>query len=178
VVRSGFTMVEIMVVVVIVGLMAGIVTVSWRSTLPSAQLNSTVRVLSERINGTRADAIARNLEYRIYYDIDNDEYWVETPFAVEGGRLAHGDEERQLLFETKLEPTVSFHEITIDGETYNDGVVYVRFDPLGASSDHLIVIHQTIFDRYFSIEVLALTGLVRFHEGLFQREPPRDGDFD
>jgi Tfp pilus assembly protein FimT len=171
-------MVEIMVVIVIVGLMAGIVAISWQSSLPRAQLNSTVRVLSERIHGARADAIARNLEFRIYYDIDNDEYWVETPFALEGGRLAYGDEERVLLFETKLEPTVAFREVTIDGETYTDGVVYVRFDPLGASSDHCIVLEQTIFERFFTIEVLALTGLVRFHEGLFERDPPRDGDFD
>ena len=24
------------------------------------------------------------------YDLDNDEYWVETPFALEGGRFASG----------------------------------------------------------------------------------------
>ena len=176
--RAGFSLVEILAVLIILALMAGIAAVNWQASLPREQLNSTVRVLAERINGARADAIARNLEFQIVYDLENDRYWVETPYALEGGRLAQGDEERATLFETTLEDTITFHEITIDGETYDDGVVFVRFSPLGASNDHLIVLHQGVFDRYFTIEVLALTGLVRFHDGYFVREEPRDGDFD
>ena len=34
------------------------------------------------------------------------------------------------------------------------------------------------FDRYFTIEVLALTGLIKFHEGIYERETPKDADFD
>ncbi len=176
--RAGFSLVEILAVLVILGLMAGIATVSWQATLPRAQLNTSVRVLSERIHGTRADAIARNLEFRLYYDIEKNRYWVETPYALEGGRLAVGDEEHAIVFETPLEQSIAFHEIVIDGEVYTDGTVYVRFDPLGAASDHRIILYQEMFDRYFTIEVLALTGLVRFHDDFFEREPPRDGDFD
>jgi hypothetical protein len=53
----------------------------------------------------------------------------------------------------------------------------VRFDPLGAASDHTIVLVQPEYERHYTIEVLALTGLVRFHDGVFQREPPQEGDF-
>lgn len=174
---GGFSLVELLAVLVILGLLSGIAAVSWQASMPRAQLNASVRILAERIAGTRADAIARSLEFKLYYDIDRGRYWVETPFALEGGRLAVGDEERSILFETALEDGIRFHEIVIDGEPYSDGTVYVRFDPLGAASDHRIVLYQEIFDRYFTVEVLALTGLVRFHDGLFEREPPRDGDF-
>ena len=162
---------------VVLGLIAGVAAVSWRSSLPRAQLNTTVRELSDRVHGTRADAIARNLEYRIYYNIDENSYWIETPFAIEGG-IANGDQEKLTVSYSKLAETIAFHEITIDGETYSDGIVFVRFDPLGASSDHMVVLYQEIFDRYYTMEVLALTGLVRFHDEFFEREEPKDGDFD
>lgn len=176
--RAGFSIVELLGVLVILALMTSIVAISWQASLPREKLNSTVRALAERINGARADAIARNLEFRIYYDIDEGRYWVETPFSAEEPGLARGDEPRVRVFETDLDPTVAFREVTIDGEPYNDGIVFVRFDPLGASNDHQIVLYQEIFDRYYTIEVLALTGLVRFHDGFFEREEPRDGDFD
>ena len=162
---------------VVMALIAGVAAISWQATLPRAQLNSSVRELSDVLHGARADAIARNLEYRILYDIDNDRYWVETPFSIEGG-LALGDEERAIAFQSDLKESVAFNKITIDGEDYIDGIVHVRFDPLGASSDHTVVLYQELFDRYFTIEVLALTGLIRFHDDFFEREEPRDGDFD
>ncbi|MFT5286970.1 MAG: prepilin-type N-terminal cleavage/methylation domain-containing protein [Planctomycetota bacterium] len=175
--QVGFSMVELLAVMVVLGLIAGVAAVSWQASIPRAQMNSSVRELSDILHGARADAIARNLEYKIQYDIDNNSYWVETPFSIEGG-LAYGDEERAIAFESQLKESVAFNKITVDGEEYFDGIVHVRFDPLGASSDHTVVLHQEIFDRYFTVEVLALTGLVRFHDDFFEREEASDGDFD
>ncbi len=175
--RAGFSLVELLGVLVVLGLIAGIAALSWRSSLPRAQLNTTVRELSDRIHGTRADAIARNLEYRIHYNFEESRYWVETPFALDGG-IAFGEQERMTINQSELSETIAFHEITIDGEKYSDGTVFVRFDPLGASSDHTVVLYQEIFERYYTMEVLALTGLVRFHDDFFEREPPDEGDFN
>ena len=69
-------------------------------------------------------------------------------------------------------------QVTIDDRTYYDGEVYVRFDPLGAASYHTVVLRQDIFDREFTIEAMPLTGDIRFHEGLFKREPAQENDFD
>lgn len=175
--RAGFTIVELMVVVVIIGLMAGIVTLSWTAVVPSTHLSKDVRTLASRISGARSDAIARNNEFQIVYNIDEDRYWVRPPFNKEG-RVELREEERAILFETKLSDGVTFSEITIDGQSYNDGLVKVRFDPLGASNDHTILLHHETVDRYHTIEVLALTGLLHFHDGIFKRDEVDDGDFN
>lgn len=175
--RAGFSLVELLVVVVILGLLAGVTTVSWRSIAPRTALNTDLRTLAARISTARSDAIARNSEFQIIYDIDNGKYWIRPPFNADG-QYEPLEEERDILFLTVLKPGVRFREITIDGETYTDGLVKVRFDPLGASNDHAILLHHEPYDRYHTIEVLALTGLLRFHDGIYRRELPDDGDFN
>jgi Tfp pilus assembly protein FimT len=169
-----------MVVVLIIGMVAGIAMVSWQMMLPRQQLNSDVRALAARIQGTRSEAIARNDEFRLYYHLDEDRYWVETPYRVGGGFVMRevDEEQRLYVFETELSSGVEFVSVTIDDIEYANGVVFVRFDPLAASSAHTVVLYQELFDRYFTIEVLALTGLIKFHEGIYERPPAEDADFD
>lgn len=175
--RAGFTIIEMMGIALILGLVAGMVMISWQAVLPRTRLNSDVRTLGSTLYGTRSDAIARNAEFRIFYDLDEERYWIQTPFK-EGGGMALVEEERMVMREERLSKGIEFVEITIDGETYTDGQVFVRFTPMGATSDHRIVLYQKEFDRYFTIEVLALTGLIRFHDGIVEREPPREGEMD
>ena len=73
---------------------------------------------------------------------------------------------------------VSRASVTVGGEVYDSGVVQVVFTPTGRTSSHTVVLSQPLFERMFSIEVLGLTGLIRLHDGIFEREPPRDTDFD
>ena len=86
--RRGFTLVELMAVVMILGLMITLTAANWRRIVPRAQLNAAVRSLSNVLNGTRSEAIARNAEFRVLYDLDNEAYWVETPYKKTGGLAA------------------------------------------------------------------------------------------
>jgi prepilin-type N-terminal cleavage/methylation domain-containing protein len=181
--RAGFTLIELLVILVILGMLATMTAITWQSVLPRTELNSAVRELASTISEARSDAIARNAEFSIeYYFEETDShprgYRVVTPFRVgpQGG-LAVSDEERLARKWSVLPESIFFKSITVDGRRYADGVVTVRFDPLGAASDHLIVLEQQPYENLYTIEVLALTGLVRFHEGEFMREYPRDGDF-
>jgi len=187
--RHGFSLVEIMVVIVILGLMSGIALVSWEALFPNQEFHTAVRKLSDVLHSTRSEAIARSREFRIYYDLENDVYGVRTPFLT-GGGIALSDEDEDL----RTDPTdrvrlwvdendlgrigIDILSVTIDDTVYRDGVVYVRFDALGSSSYHTIVLHQQIFDRSFTVEALPLTGDIRFHEGVFEREIADEGDFD
>lgn len=172
-------MIELMVTIVILGLMAGIVSVSWERLLPGETLKSAVRVLSSRIYESRTEAIARSMDFRILYDLQNHSYWVQLPYDEEG-RFEPNYEDRQSVYFTKLPDGLTFDSLTVDGATYQGGSdpVFVRFDPLGASNAHTIVLRQASPERYFTIEVLGLTGAVRFHDGFFEREEPMDSDFD
>jgi prepilin-type N-terminal cleavage/methylation domain-containing protein len=177
--RAGFSLIELLVVVTILGMMVGVTTISWRSIAPRTHLDTDLRTLAARIAGTRSDAISRNAEFQIVYDLDNGAYWVRPPFNAEG-EYEPDEADRAILYRTELHDGVEFAEITIDGEKYvpGDGLVKVRFDPLGASNDHRLVLFHRTFERWHTIEVLALTGRLEFHDYHFERQEATDSDFD
>lgn len=179
--EQGFTLVELMVVVMILGLIGGIAVTSWASLLPNQQFNSAVRNLSEVLYGTRSDAIARNREFRIQYDLDQDTYRVRTPFKPGGGFATTEEEDetqRQWAHETDLKKSgIDLLQITVDDQVYTDGKVEVYFLPMGGSAHHVVQLSQPLFEREFTLEVLPLTGEIRMHDGLFTRDPVDEGDF-
>jgi prepilin-type N-terminal cleavage/methylation domain-containing protein len=191
--RCGFTLAELMVVVVIIGLMTGAVVLNMHRMVPKEQFVSDVRALSERVHGARSDAVSQNVELWIHYDLDNEKYWITFPFKVGGGAASYArwdddesgaaqDAEAQAdrirMFETKLSKGVEFVSVTIDGIAYTDGIVLVRFTPQGTSSEHWIVMEQEVTHTVSTIECQGLTGLISFHEGRWDREEAKDTDFN
>jgi Tfp pilus assembly protein FimT len=168
-----------MVVVVIIGLVGGVALSSWASMLPYQRFNTAVRNLSEVLYDTRSRAIAQNREYRIQYDLDEDTYRVRTPFKLDGGfATTETDDERLWIRATDLgDMDIDLVQITVDDRKYTDGRVEVYFQALGASAYHTIYMQQKLFEREFTLELLPLTGEVRLHDGLFEREPVDEGDF-
>jgi len=177
--RRGFTILELVMVVMLLGLVAAGVTAGWEAMVPRAQLNGEVRTLAATLQKARSEAIGRKAEFWVEYDLDEDAYRVLTPFRIGGGLLFEGEDEvnRIILDRHRLVDGVEIASVYIDGVESTQGKALVRFDPLGAASDHAVVLVQPLYENFYTIEVLALTGLIRFHEGLFTREPPQDGDF-
>lgn len=177
----GFTMAELMVVIVIIAMISYTVGIAFEAILPGERLNSTVRALSGVLQSTRSDAIARNAEFWVEYDLDNERYRVHTPYRAGGGRLIGEDDEVEDQFRlpwVMLERGVDLSAVFIAGERYDEGSVMVRFDPLGSASGHSVVLTQPQFGNVFTVEVLALTGSVRLHYEEYYREAPDDGDFN
>lgn len=174
--RSGFTLIEMLGVIVIMALIAGLVTMNWRAILPRTELHSATRILASTIQGAHSEAIARNAVFRIEYDLDKHRYRVNTPYRL-GGGLAANDDDRVSQDWIDLPLSVRFERIQIDGVEYRKGMVYVRFDPLGAASGHIITLEQEPYKDKYTIEVQGLTGMIDYHEGAFERQPPREEDF-
>ncbi len=147
------------------------------ATLPRAQLNSTIHDISAAVAGARSDAISKNGEFRIYYDIDANSFRILTPFKV-GGGYAHRVEDRAALSNHNLPEHVSFERITIDGIEYTQGIVFASFNPLGSATGHTINLVSSPNETISTIEVLPLTGLIRFHYEDFRRDLVTEDDFD
>lgn len=176
--RAGFSLAELLTVIVILGMIATLVTVNWRAILPKSELHSAVRNLSEDLNSTRSEAIGRNAEFRILYDLERRAWRVITPFKSDGnGGLAQTDEERLALPWKVLPESIKFLRIDIDGQSFTQGQCFVRFDALGSSSGHTVVLAQEPENNIYTVEVLGLTGMINFQEGSFVREPPKESDF-
>ena len=182
--RAGFTMVELMIVVAIIGMMTITVSTSIESMLPGERLNTTIRNLSADLRSIRSEAISRGVEFRLIYDLDNERYRWSTPFSLDNGLVREGrdaswEESERIEFSWEVLPEgVEFTSILVAGQPYSTGLVYVSFDPIGTATDHSVIMTQPRYARSFTIEVLALTGLVQMHDGEFIREAPVDGDFN
>ncbi|MEO7155230.1 MAG: hypothetical protein ABI054_11325 [Planctomycetota bacterium] len=181
--RAAFSLVELMGVIVVLALMATMVAVSWQSVLPRAELNKAVRDLSSQLSAVRSDAISRKARFEIQYSFTADEnrpvgYRVVSPFRANGrGGLAAREEERLAFAWHELPASVHFKRIRVDGQDVTDGVISVYFDPLGTSTDHLVILEQLPSGDVHTIEVMALTGDFRLHDGEFVRELPQESDF-
>ncbi len=179
--RAGFSLVELLVVLMILGLMAGVMVIGASAMLPGSYLSQTVHTLAAEVYGARSAAISQNHTYHIEYDIDANRYHLVTPFrkeAREAGELARTEEERLVTNLQEIPRGIEISRITIDGEDYEDGKVRVRFAPNGTVSSHSVLLTQGEYENQFTLEVLPLTGLIRFHDGDFVRELPEEGDFE
>lgn len=175
--RAGFSMAELLGVILVIGLISGIAVASWRTVLPRSQFNAEIRALNATLHSTRSEAIARNTEFTLQYDIDEDSYWVLTPYRL-GGGAAETLEERSRVNERKLPENIDIVEVYIDEEPWVDGIVDVYFTPKGGASTHSVVLQDRTTEEYYTVEVIGLTGLIRLHEGRVIRQAPREGEFD
>lgn len=173
---AGFSLVELVVVLVILALMATIVAVNWRAILPKTELHSTVRDLAATLQTARSEAISRNSVYQVQYDMDQSRWRIVTPFR-EGGVLALVEEERLGLPWNAMPDSVRFQSITVDGIEYQKGVVWARFDPIGTASTHTVLLVQPATDSRFTVEVQGLLGLIDYRQGVWTRPAPREDDF-
>lgn len=180
--RTGFTLVELLIVILILTMGTTVVSLSFEALVPGARLNTSVRVLAGTLADARSNAIARNAEIFIEYDLEGNRYRIASTEHVNGGPWIDGthDEDERIVYSwEKLLPGVEFATLYLAGQVFTDETVYVRFDPLGAVSDHRVTIRQPDYNNEFTIEMLPLTGLIRFHEGVQdERDPPTDRDFD
>jgi Tfp pilus assembly protein FimT len=169
-------MVELLGVLIVLGLIASLVVVNWAGLLPGTELNAAVHNLGAAIQGARSDAVARNGEFRLYYDLEQAAWWVLSPYRSDG--LPAETEEQRLKVQSGFFPeNVAITRVTVGGREYIEGTVYVTFDPLGRAVDHTVTIKHMTFNNTMTVEVLPLTGLVRFHDGEFQRPILMETDF-
>lgn len=179
--RAGFTILELGIVLLILGMVTFAVSVSYDALVPRERLNTSVRELADILRQARSEAMSRNAEFLVEYDLLQHRYRMITPLAKDGSRWVEGVDEEEFRYATQWEPLrpgVEFSQVTLAGTEFSGEVVRVRFDPLGSASDHLVTLAQPVYSTTFTVEVLPLTGLIRFHEGTYERELPTDRDFD
>jgi len=153
--RAGFTMLEMMIVIVVIGIMAGMAVPSFINWIPKMKLKNDAKQNLNFLRQARSMAVSDNNQYGIYFDIANKQiHFFEDTSSPELTSYEFGSDSL-VIPPVSLERNVSFGECSFNGNA-------VIFYPSGsASTSGSIIVQDTISSDYFTISVLASTGRVR-----------------
>jgi type IV fimbrial biogenesis protein FimT len=75
--RDGFSMIELIAVIAVMGIVAAIALPSWRNLLPNYALNNSVRQIQSELHNIKMRAAAENTGFQLAYVQDASEYTIQ-----------------------------------------------------------------------------------------------------
>jgi prepilin-type N-terminal cleavage/methylation domain-containing protein len=183
--KEGFTLIELILVITVIGVIAAIVFPRLDPFLPKRRLKSAARLLSGTISLAYGEAIAENRTYRLYLDTMEDRYWIsevktseetEEDGSAPGIRLGTQFEllqyedgaeniEESMPAEPLLAPKAlpdGVHFSSVDTDAGSDSTAldlpYIEFGPIGNASPATIIL-ITDDGEQFAVYYDGVTGM-------------------
>ena len=160
--RDGFTLLEILIVISILGVLVTLTGLKLDGVTSSARLRSSARRVGSTIQYMQSQSIVQGRYYYIQYDLEENRYRIviAPEYAREGMDLE--GLVKQQYWRPLLEG-VEFEDITFDdGVVVEEDLIDVPFTPTGMKWGFLLhLINEN--GRRFTVEANALTGLVRYY---------------
>lgn len=176
--QGGFTLIEVMAVVLLLGLVMSGVSVSLNRFVPSQQMDSECRQILAKLDLARSSAIAAGRPYTVELNLDEHEYRIFSPYDREG-RIAKTKEDREDLGREVLESGINFAGILRGGNIVNEGVVELVFPASGQHPDVILYLSNDAGEDYdMTVSLGGLTGRAAVIEGHITPGTVRDEDFD
>ena len=183
--RDGFTFLELIIVIAVLGLMFTIGTIKLSSSIPKYSLRTAAKELGTNIEQMRLAAINRGAVCGIRYHFDEQE--ISRPNSTGQGYslLVSGGDQSELRNDSLLQGRQGIDFMVLDrmifensypavrlvsvemrgtGQSYADGEPDVYLSPTGTTGSHIAVL-GTKDGRLFTLRYNALTGAVGFSEG-------------
>jgi prepilin-type N-terminal cleavage/methylation domain-containing protein len=132
--ENGFTLIEAIAVLVIIGLFLSLVTPFAMSALDRIQGNSSVRKLASMLASARSQAVATKTSLVFQGNLDQNQYWVIDPKT----------EDRSEVME--LDRMIQFREFNDGEELLRSGIFSITFYPLGNTSGGAILLEPSDTD--------------------------------
>jgi prepilin-type N-terminal cleavage/methylation domain-containing protein len=176
---GGFTLIEIMAVVLLLGLMLSTVTANLNAVLPNSQSESAARQVLGDLDLARTSAISHGRSFVLSLDLGNSEYRLITPFD-KNGRLARQPEDREALGLVALPKGIHFAGLLDPGslEILQEGVHELVFNSTGSRLDIFLYLSNEAGEEYdLTIHLFGLTGQSEIMEGHAMPVKVSDADF-
>ena len=163
--RRGFTLIELMVVIVILGIIATVIAPNIDRISPKYSLRAGAREIASTIEHCRSQSALTGETYSIVYDLDQMRYWILLPVKMdEYGQPS--EEDREPVRPPRLLPTgVKIVDVTtLDNENHTDGEVQIDFSPFGNTGSHIVLIqYEDNEELKIWVRTNALLGFTTFH---------------
>jgi general secretion pathway protein H len=141
----GVTLLELLVVMALMALIAGLVLPSFGDGVPTSSLKSSARQLAAGLRVARSEAVAQKRETFLVLDL-------------EGRRFKVGSDPREYA----LPPRVELKLFTAQSDLVSERVGSIRFFPDGGSNGGRITVASG--ERKFEVDVDWLTGRVAIYD--------------
>ncbi len=155
---TGFTLLELIVVIMILGMTAFLV-IPRISAFHAGDIKRTSRHLANVIQQLTQDSALSKEQYRLYFNLDTDEYW--TVLVQEKFRETDRSvfvEEKQIGKRNRLPDGILFEDIiTAQKGKVTQGDVFSEFYPVGIEK---IIIHLNEGGAKWTLTANRLTGRV------------------
>jgi type II secretion system protein H len=119
---KGFTLLELILVLLLMGLIAGLTLPFVASTLDRLKLQSEVRQIASALQFTRSEAISKKTLFTFNFDIDKNYYWLAMP------------KQDEVTQSKSIDATVRILDYQRTDETLTEGSFMILFYPRGNSS--------------------------------------------
>jgi general secretion pathway protein H len=135
---SGFTLVELLVVLIVIGLLVALAPIAMHRAVPSLELRTTTRELAAGLRNTRSAAIRDNRETVLTLDVEAGWYRLD----------ARKDEQA-------IPPDIELKLLTATTELEDEGVGRIRFFPDGTSTGGQITLARGENTYYILVDWLS-----------------------
>jgi prepilin-type N-terminal cleavage/methylation domain-containing protein len=159
----GFTLLEVLIVLVIVALIIGIAVPNFRGAFEQSKLESASRNLATMFGTAQHLSVIHRLMFQIKFDSNNQEYQI----VPDSGFLKDNDDLPNFARRHKLPDGVKFGTVTINTPTTSEtgsGLEYLAFYPNGSSDGATISIYDES-GAIVTLQVMKATGLVKVTAG-------------
>jgi len=161
--KDGFTLIEVLLVMLIVGLITAVAVPSMREMFSDVGIESAARDIATTLRYAHERAILDGKRYRMRLDLDADTYWLEAQEkrGKAADRLVAVEDN---LIQKKVMPTdVGIERVAATVKRRRKGEEYIEFHPDGTSESGSIYISEKR-GRSFLVTVEKLNSRVSVRE--------------
>lgn len=147
--NGGFTLLEILLVLFLMALIAGLTLPFVVSTLDRIKLQSEARQMASALQFARSEAITKKTLFTFNANINENQYWLAIP------------KEKEVTQTKTLDESVRIKNYEGDEENFSDGTFVINFYPRGNSSAGTIHLQSSESEDeplVYAIKIDPITG--------------------
>jgi type II secretory pathway pseudopilin PulG len=178
---GGFTVIELMVVILLLGAVVGYGFLKIDNLVPSARLDKAARDLGQILTRLRNLSIFSGRTHFLEYDLDDQTYRIGRPTTIREQEDGADDIILSDWFELPKKVRIKAVQFS-DRDAETQGLVRVEFTPTGEVVGHLIhILSDEILDESknrYTVEINPITGLVTYTQGIHKSSDQVRSEFE